>query len=171
MSVFIVYSINSFEKKLVSSIPLSIPPVVDPNYSLIKLLELLRGGKHLALVSKNPEETSECLSSKRTLRGDAKVIGIVTLEDVLEQIIQNQIIDETDYCDDRGNNKRSAKVGMNTQNLRSAITGTYISKKLLPGKITVVKDTKLTSDSTNGVYGTFDFESGSNSVNEKQDNM
>ena len=89
-------SIESIHKRTVGSMALNIPPVVDASSDMLQLLGKLKAGQHLALVSRDPKATESCLLERRRFRGDCKVIGIITLEDVLEKIIQQDIFDETD---------------------------------------------------------------------------
>jgi hypothetical protein len=63
------------------------------------MLNIFQSGQcHLALVSKDPEESLRCLRSGQRCGVSATILGIVTLEDIIERIIQNDIRDETDQC-------------------------------------------------------------------------
>lgn len=61
-------------------------------------LDVLQEGKsHLALVSDDPETTLRCIQEKiAPVSEQAKVQGIITLENIIEKIIREEIYDETD---------------------------------------------------------------------------
>lgn len=99
--------VNPSEKKPVSSLKLFEPIVVHPEEDLLKLLNIFQEGKsHIAFVSYDPEETLQCIQeNKAPCSMKAKSIGIVTLENVIEKIIQEEIYDEADHL--RSHNARS----------------------------------------------------------------
>jgi len=73
------------------------PLIVRPTYGLLEMLALFRKGQcHLALVSEDPHTARHNLKNKIPQSGAAEYIGIVTLEDVVEEILQDEIVDETD---------------------------------------------------------------------------
>jgi metal transporter CNNM len=71
---------------------------VDSTKQLWELLNMFRKGKsHMALVKKEVPQSQEETDLNST---DKILLGIVTLEDVFEELIQEEIVDETDvYVD------------------------------------------------------------------------
>ncbi|KAG6902677.1 hypothetical protein C0995_013369 [Termitomyces sp. Mi166 len=80
----------------VSAFPLSILPEAHPSINCFQALDYFQTGRaHLLLISKTPGQA-----------GGA--IGVITLEDVIEEIISEEIVDETDRYEDN-QSKRSAR--------------------------------------------------------------
>lgn len=70
----------------ISSLPISVVPVVSITMSLFTILHDFQQGKsHLAIVSSSPSSDK-----------GGKPIGIITLEDIIEELLQEEITDETD---------------------------------------------------------------------------
>jgi len=127
-------------------IRLKLPLVISPNMTLIELLREFRKGKsHMAFITEQVELLQAKLGLNRNnsvqfnLRYNEtfaeskkiKILGIVTLEDVIEQIFNLEILDEEDYEKSKGG-KRIAS------NLRS---GSKINKYFNPEvKQTFIKD-------------------------------
>ena len=111
-------------------IRLKLPLVISPKMTLIELLREFRKGKsHMAFITEQVELLQSKLGLNRNnsvqfnLRYNEtfsdskkiKVLGIVTLEDVIEQIFNLEIMDEEDY----EKSKRGKNARMNSS-LRSA---------------------------------------------------
>ena len=77
--------------------PLIEPLVTSPDTKLLDILKVFQTGKsHLALLSEHPACALEYLQKQRRPPQHAAFLGMVTLEDVIEKIIQDEIRDETD---------------------------------------------------------------------------
>lgn len=81
---------------------------------LMKVLDVFRHGKtHMGLVRKT--DTTEDTNPK------FHTIGVITLEDVMEEILQEEIVDETDVYVDVGDQRTSVDRGRNTINLNLGV--------------------------------------------------
>jgi len=88
------------DERTVSSLPIYIPPCVSPRMNLIKLLHLLRkGGSLIAFVCAGPHIAERALAECRAIPPEAGFMGLVTLQDVLESVIQERIYDEEDISE------------------------------------------------------------------------
>ncbi len=82
---------------MVEDLTLREPLFVHPSLGLMEMLNIFHEGHcHLAVVSADPASSLEHLRKGRRPGGMSAMLGIVTLEDVLEKIIQSDIVDETD---------------------------------------------------------------------------
>lgn len=89
--------INPNDKVAIESLELREPLVVRPVLGLLEMLNMFREGEcHLALVSKDPMKALKSIKDGERPMESAAIIGMVTLEDVIEKMIQYDIIDETD---------------------------------------------------------------------------
>lgn len=101
----------------ISSFPLATLPETGPDTSCLNILNYFQEGKsHMIIVSENPGESHGA-------------IGVLTLEDVIEELIGEEIIDETDvYVDVHKAIRRTqpgplAKRQMIFENALSALAG------------------------------------------------
>uniref|UniRef100_A0A7S1BZM8 CNNM transmembrane domain-containing protein n=1 Tax=Corethron hystrix TaxID=216773 RepID=A0A7S1BZM8_9STRA len=96
--------VSGSDKRCVSSLPLQIPLCVDDNTPIIDLMDSFisygagRGAKkgHLALVCKRPDLATLALDEGKPVPTAAGVKGIITLEDIIEELLQKEIFDEND---------------------------------------------------------------------------
>jgi len=96
--------VDSYDKRPLSTLPLLIPICVDPDMSLVDLLNVFQEGgnsnswraTHLAVVCRNPDMANNCLMEGFPIPKEAEVLGIVTMENVIEELIRENIHDEYD---------------------------------------------------------------------------
>lgn len=89
--------VNPLDEKMVEDLSLREPLFVRPTVTLMEMLTIFQEGHcHMAIVTNDPEGSLASLRDGTRPVGDRAMLGIVTLEDVLEKIIQSDIVDETD---------------------------------------------------------------------------
>ena len=89
--------IDPDDRVKLSTFPLRRPLVVGAGQTPLNALNLFQQGQsHIALVSHDPVALLHCMLEKKAPSTSCEPIGIVTLEDVIEAMIQSQIYDEED---------------------------------------------------------------------------
>ena len=90
ISFFLSIQVSADDKVPVETLPIRQPFFVKPGLRLLEMLSIFREGRcHLALVTDDPITAMKCMEEgKRPSSESSNVIGIVTLEDVIEEILQ-----------------------------------------------------------------------------------
>lgn len=116
----------------VSDFKLSILPEAHPSINCFQALDYFQTGRaHLLLVSRTPG-----------LAGGA--IGVITLEDIIEEIISEEIVDETDRYEDNQSKRRARR--MTTATVMRGIVERERSLTRVPSsdRIPLLRDTPFT---------------------------
>jgi len=83
-----------------STLPLCRPTCVSPRINLINLFEILqKDGPMLTFVCARPDLANKALQAEQPIPVEAGFLGIITLVDIMESIIQDRIYDEGDIRD------------------------------------------------------------------------
>jgi len=94
--------VDSTKKRNLSSLELQQPWCVSPSTNLVDLLNIFQRkfsghkGGHLALVCNNPTLAKEALDENLPIPKEAGLLGLITLEDVIEELLTEEIYDEDD---------------------------------------------------------------------------
>jgi metal transporter CNNM len=138
------------DERKVGTLPLRIPKCVGPSEPLVNLVNLFQSGGqlHLALVCARPSSGNRALSAGLPLPETAGLMGIITLEDVLEMLLQEQIYDEMDRRE-RQANQLALKVVRQWRNyIQRKKLGTLILPPQESALIPVVNDVLAAAQQT-----------------------
>ena len=129
------------------------PIVVHPNIPIIDLLKLfLNGRSHMAFITDNVEKIQYCYGldrnnsimdlndiqnfNSRNINSNSSILGIVTLEDVIEHIYGININDEDDYDNEKKKRlkmknqpKNKTRISGNKENLKISYGSLFEDKK------------------------------------------
>jgi metal transporter CNNM len=85
------------EEREVGSLALLEPHVVGTEDTLLDVLyQFCSGRSHLAIVTSEPKRVLEAIRSNTLIPVNAHMAGIITLEDIIERLIKQDIQDESD---------------------------------------------------------------------------
>ncbi len=95
--------VDSSESRPISNVELRRPSCIPPDMHLVDVINHFQasggrgnGGLHLAIVCMRPDAASSALERSAPVPHEAGVVGIITLEDVVEELLQEEIYDEAD---------------------------------------------------------------------------
>lgn len=85
------------DERMIGDLSLRKPIVVNPEESCYAILnEFQKGRSHIALVTKNATQVLQCWRDGVDVPRSVEFVGICTIEDVIEELIQEEIEDESD---------------------------------------------------------------------------
>ena len=88
------------DRRELSTFPLQRPTCVSPRMNLIEIFEVLqRQGPLLTFVCARPDLANKALEAEKSIPVEAGFMGIITLVDIMESILQDRIYDEGDIRD------------------------------------------------------------------------
>jgi len=112
-------NINPEKAIPLASMPLKEPLVVGASQSLLDVLNVFQTGhSHIALVSEQPLVLQDAILARKAPSAASAPIGILTIEDIFEAMLQSQIYDEDDI--DNHDHKESASVALREMSMRSS---------------------------------------------------
>ncbi|KAL3822844.1 hypothetical protein ACHAXA_011481 [Cyclostephanos tholiformis] len=95
--------VDSSESRSISTMELRRPSCIPPDMHLVDVINLFQasGGRgsgdlHLAVVCLRPDMAAMALERDERIPPEAGVVGIITLEDLVEELPQEEIYDEAD---------------------------------------------------------------------------
>lgn len=91
--------VDPSEERPLSTIPLRAPLAIAPDYDLFSLLNLFQVGRggHFAVITDQPDDLAHAWNHGTDVPDHVNVLGCVTLEDVIEELLGEAVFDETDF--------------------------------------------------------------------------
>ena len=91
--------VDPSEERSLSTIPLRAPLAIAPDYDLFSLLNLFQVGRggHFAVITDQPDDLEHAWNHGTDVPDHVNVLGCVTLEDVIEELLGEAVFDETDF--------------------------------------------------------------------------
>ena len=121
--------LNPDEPKPIRSLCSRKPLVLQENDTLLDALSKFSKGCHMAIVVNDVAPVKHAFTSGEDIPCNIHMIGVVTLEDIIECIIQADIMDESDFNEDR-NKRYNSKGKLRLKALAAAIIRDARKKKL-----------------------------------------
>jgi metal transporter CNNM len=129
-------------EKTVDTFYLQTPECVSPRMNLIDLLRILQsGGQLMAFVCARPDLANKALEMEVPLPPEAGFMGIVTLGDIMESLLQDRIYDETDI---RDRERAVAKL----QSWAATLLQNFVRKKKVPKELSSIQENQQSLSST-----------------------
>jgi len=90
-------AINPDDRRPLRQLPLRKPMVIKPGETLLATLNIFQtGASHLAIISADPAAVHRAWETGTAIPQEAQPTGFVTLEDIFEELLKEEVYDEED---------------------------------------------------------------------------